>query len=165
MSYACKTQVSLCREILMGRCCPRSSSPARRGAALVEMALVLPVFLAIVMGIIEFGRGMWVGNMVTNAAREGARLAVLEGSTNTEVQQAITSFLTSSVGLVAADVQINIAITPAPGNPTPVTECGHCETRDLIAVTVTVPFNSVALIPGSYLQGANLTGRSAMRHE
>lgn len=149
----------------MGRNCPRSSSSVRRGAALVEMALVLPVFLAIVMGIIEFGRGMWVGNMVTNAAREGTRIAVLEWSTNPEVRQAITSFLTSSVGVDAADVQINIAITPAPANPRPVTECSNCETRDLIAVTVTMPFNAVALIPGSYSQGANLTGRSAMRHE
>ncbi len=137
----------------------------RRGAALVEMALVLPVFLAIVMGIIEFGRGMWVCNMVTNAAREGARLAVLDCSTNAQVQQSITTFLTSSTGVAADDINVLIAISPAPGDPTPVTECSLCQTRDLIAVTVTLPFNSVALIPGSYLTGANLTGRSAMRHE
>ncbi len=132
---------------------------------MVEMALVLPVFLAVVMGIIEFGRGMWVGNMVTNAAREGARIAVLDGSTNAQIHQAITDFLTTSVGVVAADVQITIAITPAPGNPAPVTECSNCQSRDLIAVTVTMPFNSIALVPGSYLAATNLTGRSAMRHE
>jgi Flp pilus assembly protein TadG len=149
----------------MGRSFARCASQNRRGAALVEMALVLPVFLAVVMGIIEFGRGMWVGNMVTNAAREGARIAVLDGSTNAQVQQAISEFLTSAIGVAAKEVQINIAITPAPGNPTPVTECGNCQSRDLISVTVTMPFNSVALVPGSYLESTKLTGRSAMRHE
>lgn len=133
---------------------------------MVEMALVLPVFLTVVMGIIEFGRGMWVGNMVTNAAREGARIAVLDGSTNAEVRQSIKDFLGTAIGTTAAnEVQITIAITPAPGNPTPVTVCESCASRDLIAVTVTLPFNTIAMIPGNHLKGANLTGRSAMRHE
>ena len=38
-----------------------------RGAAAVEMALVMPIFVSVVMGIIEFGRGMMVGQIVTNA--------------------------------------------------------------------------------------------------
>ena len=42
----------------------------RRGAALVEMALVLPIFFGVVLGIVEFGRAMMVSQMVTNAARE-----------------------------------------------------------------------------------------------
>ncbi|HET6425455.1 MAG TPA: TadE/TadG family type IV pilus assembly protein [Planctomycetaceae bacterium] len=144
------------------RVCPAH----RRAAALVEMALVLPVFLAVVMGIIEFGRGLWVGNMVTNAAREGARMAVLDGSSNTEVRQAIKDFLGSAVGATAAtEAIISIAITPAPGNTNPGHECANASTRDLIAVTVTMPFNSVAMVPGKYLAGTNLTGKSAMRHE
>lgn len=143
----------------------RPSFP-RRAAAMVEMALVLPIFLTVLMGIIEFGRGMWIGNMVTNAAREGARLAVLDGSTNTQVRQAIKDFLTSAVGTSAAtETVITITITPAQGNPNPNNECGNCASRDLIAVTVTLPFNSIAMVPGSYLSSTNLTGRSAMRHE
>lgn len=144
----------------------RASRSPRRGAALVEMALVLPVFLTVVMGIIEFGRGLWVGNMVTNAAREGARMAVLDGSSNAEVRQAIKDFLGTAVGTTAAtEAVISIVITPAPGNTNPAHECANASTRDLIAVTVTMPFNSVAMVPGKYLAGTNLTGRSAMRHE
>ena len=45
----------------------------RRGAAVVEMALVLPIFFMVVLGIIEFGRAFMIGQLVTNAAREAVR--------------------------------------------------------------------------------------------
>src|SRR5690606_33312307 len=61
----------------------------RRGAALVEAALVLPVFVGVTLGIVEFGRAMMIGQLVTNAAREGARLAIIEGSTNSDVEASV----------------------------------------------------------------------------
>lgn len=48
----------------------------RRGAVIVEAALVVPLFLVLVFGIIEFGRVYHVYQVLTNAAREGARFAV-----------------------------------------------------------------------------------------
>jgi Flp pilus assembly protein TadG len=50
-------------------CCTRSE----RGAAAVEFALILPVFLLIVLGTIDFGYFFFVSEIVGNAAREGAR--------------------------------------------------------------------------------------------
>lgn len=47
------------------------------GAALVEFALVVPLLLALVMGIVEFGRAWNVHQVITDAAREGARRAVI----------------------------------------------------------------------------------------
>lgn len=137
----------------------------RSGAALVEMAIVLPIFLMVSLGIIEFGRALMVANMVTNSAREGARMAVLDGSSNTQVQQAVVDFLIAATGVASGDISVNIAITPAAGNPNPANQCSAAMARDLIAVQVQIPFNKVALIPGGYLTGATLTGRSAMRHE
>jgi Flp pilus assembly protein TadG len=137
----------------------------RSGAALVEMAIVLPIFLMVSFGIIEFGRALMVANLVTNSAREGARLAVLDGSSNTQVEQAVKNFLTASLNLSPNDVTVTITITPATGNPDPANQCSAAQARDLIAVNVQVPFSKVALIPGGYLTGANLVGRSAMRHE
>lgn len=58
---------------------------SERGAALVEMALVLPLFLLLVFGIMEAG---WLFAQLTetrNAAREGARLAVVDFGTATQV--------------------------------------------------------------------------------
>ena len=43
------------------------------GNAAVELALVLPLFLALVMGIIEFGRALYFKEVITNAARESSR--------------------------------------------------------------------------------------------
>ena len=44
---------------------------------MVEFALVLPVFLLIVMGLFDIGRAVFVYNGLTNAVREGARLAIV----------------------------------------------------------------------------------------
>jgi hypothetical protein len=63
------------------------------------------------------------------------------------------------------DITITIVITPATGNPNPNNECANARSRDLITVSVALPFNKVALVAGEYLDGKNLIGRSAMRHE
>lgn len=52
-----------------------------KGAAMVEMALVLGViFLPMVFGVIEFGRGVWAKTTITAAAREGVRFAAVRGT-------------------------------------------------------------------------------------
>jgi Flp pilus assembly protein TadG len=56
----------------------------RRGQALVELALVVPVLLALVFGIVEFGRLFSAYMTIQHAAREGARLGVL-GATDAEI--------------------------------------------------------------------------------
>ena len=48
-----------------------------RGAALVEYAIALTVFLTSMFAVIEFGRALWVHNALSDAARRGARYAVL----------------------------------------------------------------------------------------
>lgn len=138
---------------------------SRRGTALVEMAVVLPVFLMVVWAIIEFGRGMMVANMVTNAAREGARLAVIDGNTNTNVQNSITTFLQQAINVSPGDVTVTISIDAAPGNPDPLNQISNAEPRDLINILVSVPFDSVSYIPGNFLSGKSLVGRASMRHE
>jgi TadE-like protein len=50
-----------------------------RGQALVEFSLVLPVFLVVVLGIFDFGRVIWAQSNLDNAAREGARYAIVHG--------------------------------------------------------------------------------------
>ena len=69
----------------------------RRGASAVEMALVAPVFVALVMGIIESSRLGMVSQLITTAAREGCRVAVLNGMTQANVQNRVDAVL-SRVG-------------------------------------------------------------------
>jgi Flp pilus assembly protein TadG len=138
---------------------------SRRGAAVLEMALVLPIFFMVVLGIVEFGRAMMVGQMVTNAAREATRLAIVDGSTNSAVETWVEEFLESAVGVTAADVTVDITVTAAPGNDDPGGEIGNCQSRDLVQIAVSVPFDKVSYLPGNYLDGKQLSAQSAMRHE
>lgn len=54
-----------------------------RGQALVEFSLVLPVFLVMLMGVIDVGRAIWAQNSLAAAAREGARFAIVHGGSAT----------------------------------------------------------------------------------
>lgn len=137
----------------------------RRGAAIVEAALVLPIFFMVVMGIIEFGRAFNVGQLVQNAAREACRKAVTGGFTNaTVISEAKTEL--AAVGIPSGNVTVTITITPYPGNPSVAAhEASVATTRDLVEVTVSVPFNKVSYLTGKYLKNKTLTGKSAMRHE
>ena len=49
-----------------------------RGAALVEFAMILPILILLVFGVIEFGRGYHTKSTLTHAAREGVRVAALD---------------------------------------------------------------------------------------
>ena len=50
---------------------------SEKGAALVEAAVTIPLLLLVSVGIFEFGRAYQTWQVITNAAREGARVAVL----------------------------------------------------------------------------------------
>ena len=57
----------------------RAARPRRRGQAMVEFALVAPLFFLLLFSIIEFGRAVYYIQMLNNAAREGARYAIVHG--------------------------------------------------------------------------------------
>ena len=143
----------------------QTKSSNREGTALVETALVLPIFFMIVLGIIEFGRAMMVAQLLTNGAREGTRVAIMPGSTNTEVETAVKSFVSSSVGVGVDKINVAITVTPAAGNPNPGNNVALANKRDLCTVVVQVAFSDVDYLPGEFLNGSNLIGQSAMRHE
>lgn len=76
-----------------------------RGAAAVEMALVLPVLLFVLMGLIDFGRAYNAQMQLTQAAREGARLVSLGMPIGSRVQQAapeLTGTATPTVTVLAS---------------------------------------------------------------
>lgn len=67
-----------------------------RGQSAVEFVLVLPLFLVLVMGIVEFGNAWRTYQITTNVAREGARRAVLPGTTDSGVRQTVMDRLSGS---------------------------------------------------------------------
>lgn len=64
-----------------------------RGAALIESAITIPIILLISVGIFEFGRAFQTWQVLTNAAREGARVSIIAGRTNADVENAVRKYL------------------------------------------------------------------------
>jgi hypothetical protein len=54
-----------------------------RGQTLVELALILPIFLMLLVGIFDLGHVVWTNDLVSNAAREGARYSIVHGGSAT----------------------------------------------------------------------------------
>lgn len=137
---------------------------SRRGTAVVETAVVIPIFFMVVLGIAEFGRALMVSNMLTNAAREGARLSVIKGTTAQEVKDTVIAQVQSTVGVALGNNDVSVTVAPYTGNPNPNNEPANANTRDLCTVQVSVNYTAVAYVV-RFLGGAKLRGQAAMRHE
>ena len=88
---------------------PGNRRPAhpRRGVTLVETAFVLNIFLLLMFGLFEYGRYIMQGQLLINAAREGARYATVNANTATtsQIQNYAKSYL---VGQVPANLVIQV---------------------------------------------------------
>jgi len=136
------------------------SADSRTGAAAVETALVLPLFFLIVFGVIEFGRAFMVAQLLTNAAREGARAAVTAGSTNTAVVDKVKSLVNDYVGVPKSKVNVVVSV-----NNSTSAQLANAERRDMCEVEISLAIGDVTFIPVKFLTGINLKGQAAMRHE
>ena len=79
-----------------------------KGAALIEAAVTVPVILLISVGIFEFGRAYQTQQVLTNAAREGARVAVIEGTSDADVRTRVRDYVTRGGLTTLTDGQIVI---------------------------------------------------------
>jgi Flp pilus assembly protein TadG len=71
----------------------RITRQKERGAALIEAAVTIPIVLLISVAIFEFGRAYQTWQVLTNAAREGARIAILAGKTDDDVRAAVRRYM------------------------------------------------------------------------
>lgn len=98
---------------------PTRTGSSERGAEIIEFALVLPLLLALLAGIVDFGRMFQRLEVTTNAAREGARLASLPGYTQTDVQNRVRSYMNEGVSATAGSrttaTRTIVTITPGGG--------------------------------------------------
>jgi Flp pilus assembly protein TadG len=62
----------------------KSTVKDQRGATLVEFAIAATVFLSVLFSVLEFGRALWAHNALTDAARRGARYAVLHAASDAD---------------------------------------------------------------------------------
>ncbi len=103
----------------------------RRGQALVEFAVVLPIFVFLLFGLIDIGRLVYVNNAIAQAAREAARWGSVQGRSASVASRAtIQSYALNSMAAVP-DATVTVTCEDVTG--TTLTECSSV---DLLAVQV-----------------------------
>ena len=136
------------------------------GAALVEMALVLPLLMLILFGILEFGILLERWQVLTNGAREGARLGIVhiqdtcaDATVAANVQQAVVNYV-NAAGIGMTIAAGDVAVTSTGGGDL-------CTRGNTVQVQVANTYNWVVM-PGflaALAPSIQITGTSAMRHE
>jgi Flp pilus assembly protein TadG len=125
----------------------------RKGAAVVEFAVVAPVLFLLLLGMIECGRMIMVQQSLTTAVREGARIAVSEGNNAAAAIDAVQSFL-GGTGIKGAKVAVK---------PTNVGTMAHGQP---ISVSASVPFRKVSWLPNPFFfADKTLSSTATMRRE
>jgi Flp pilus assembly protein TadG len=120
----------------------------------VEFAVVAPIFVAMVFGMLEFGRMVMVHQLLVGAAREGARQAVVDGATAGDTEQKVRDYLTAA-SIDGQEAQVTVTPDPATADKG-------------VAVTVeaAIAFEQVSWLPAPFfLRQVNLNAASTMRHE
>jgi Flp pilus assembly protein TadG len=112
---------------------------SERGAALLEAAITLPMLLLVAVGIFEFGRAYQTWQILTNAAREGARMAVLADPSNGNVVTRVRDYMAagqlSEANAATVDVNRSASISV---NGAPVSAS---------QVSIDYPFSFIVLQP------------------
>lgn len=126
------------------------NNASRAGMTAVEMALILPLFFLLMMGMFDVGRWCWARNVVQDAAARGARAAMLHEYTNADVMSLVSGEI-SGGGL----------------NDSPEVLIGDRAPEKPVSVTVSVPFefHLLSTVVESLPQLSVVTATAVVRHE
>jgi Flp pilus assembly protein TadG len=140
---------------------------SERGAELIEFALIFPLLLLVIVGIIDFGFLFQRYEVLTNAAREGARMAVLPNYTDADVRTRVCAYLNSG-GVPNTGCSANPMVTvtdetiPVGGGLPPIQA-----RRVQVVYTHTYSFIGpiISLIGGTWTNAQSITATAVMRIE
>jgi Flp pilus assembly protein TadG len=130
---------------------------ARSGASAVELAMIMPVFVMMVLGQIETSRLGMVSQMMTTAAREGCRVAVINGATLLDVQTRVNSIL-NPLGIYPTTFSVSCTGTTSTWDQAP--------SGTPITVSLSMPYSQVSLLGAPYfLTNAVISGTATLSSE
>ncbi len=128
---------------MSGRFLPRRRKSLRRGAALVELAICLPLVVVITMGTIETCTMLYLKQSLKVAAFEGCRVGLIPSATSVNVSSQAGDILNSR------EVR-NYTVTMSPPDPT------GLRTGDILTVTVSANANANSVLRGWFFSGKTL---------
>jgi Flp pilus assembly protein TadG len=154
-----------------------------RGQSLVEFALVLPVFLLMLFGLIDMGRYVYLNSTLSQAAREAARVAVVEASwmgspdascgavggpvcpanlaaLRADMLAGANRMMTPFGSIVSADLYTSCAVTP----PSPVTTqtCANPGINSTVSVRVVLVFRPITPVIGQMFTSITTQASASM---
>lgn len=151
------------------------SKRRRHGTAAVETAVVLPAYILLVFGVIEFGHAHMVVNLLQSGCRNGARMGSTAGPTTADVTTRVLQTLGAAVDETKVDVFVQDASSLDDGGTWPTTdaqvealpgiELSTATDRTLFVVRASVAYNDISLLPMPFLAGMRLQAQCFMRHE
>jgi hypothetical protein len=128
-----------------------------RGQTLVEFALILPIFLLVLMGILDLGRAVYYSSTLSNAAREAARQAIVDQTCSHVSGEAIQR----TVGM--SNVSVTVVWLNPSGTQTRTcqpTPSGTANIGDRVVVTLGYDYNAATPIIGNLVGTIHLQGTS-----
>ncbi len=147
----------------MQRFLQRRRENGRRGVAAVECAIMLPVLLLLVLGLIEMGTALRATTIMQSAVREAGRLASMDwryvvdsGETpNGKVEQDIRNFVSAS-GLPGDDLIVRIVHAEGDSEGSDFDISDENNELELVLIEVELPYSSISLFPTRYMGGTNI---------
>lgn len=124
-----------------------------RGQSLVEFALVLPVFLLLIFGLIDLGRAVYVSNSLAEAARDGARYGSVQARAYDDASRdGVEDWIRNRLQAVP-DPTITAECTAS-------TPSFGCTVNDILVVTIQSEVEMITPIIGQIVGPLSLEGRS-----
>jgi hypothetical protein len=152
----------------------RRQDPFRRGVAITETAVVLPLFFLMLFGLIEFGHVFMVIHSLNAAATRAARAGISESSTTSDVETLAEQIVASAMSV--NEVSVVVKDASVFDDPSCDPESVNCSTlpdlelsdaaeRQLFLVRVSVNYADVSILGPKWLGNLQLYGQSVMRRE
>lgn len=133
----------------------------RRGAATVEFAVVCPLFLMLLAGIVEIGQATRVSHMLSTVSRRGARSASMSGVSSSVIATRMKSQLSKMCGLKEQDITVTVAVA---GNTN--ADLSAASKGDEIEVTVSVPYSKAGMgVYANLFSTMDLKANCTFEHE
>lgn len=146
------------------------TAKAERGQSMVEFALIVPVFVLILIGLLDVGRAVYASNAINNAARQAARLAIVDQTPQHIRARAAAAAV--GVGITEASVVVDFRKVETPddegscdafvadGNPD-ATTVGF--SRCLAVVTVPYTYQAATPLLGNLIGDIDMIGESRFK--
>lgn len=136
-----------------------------RGQAMVEFALVLPIFVLLLVALFDLGRAVFAYNTLTNAAREGARMAIVNQYKPSIIARAKQQ--TAIVELNDPSVQVDFYQVNLDGTPDTSTQCALIAVGCLAVVSFEATYQPFTPLIGNIIfkNGVTFSARSVLSVE